>query len=117
MSTSVSIIVNTFNRASSLCLTLESLRRLTYPSFEVIVVNGPSTDGTDVVLAPLTSSILVGRCGEANLSVSRNIGLRMASGDLVAFIDDDAVASEKWLDDLVPHFNSPEVAGVGGFVF
>src|SRR5438067_221977 len=117
MTTSVSVIINTLNRATSLRVTLESLRRLSYDCFEVIVVNGPSIDATEAVLAEFAPSIQIARCAEANLSVSRNVGLELASGDLVAFIDDDAVPYERWLDDLVPHFDTPEVAGVGGFVF
>lgn len=42
----VSVVINTYNRAHRILATLEGLDRQTYPNFEVIVVNGPSTDGT-----------------------------------------------------------------------
>ena len=51
------------------------------------------------------------------LSVSRNIGIRESSGELVAFIDDDAVPDPWWLDDIVPAFDDPEVAVAGGPVY
>src|SRR5438874_6788038 len=114
--TTVSVIVNTLNRAPSLRITLASLARLSYKDYEVIVVNGPSADDTERVLTEFAPSIRIGRCSDANLSISRNVGLRMACGDLIAFIDDDAVPCEAWLSDLVPQFDDPEVAGVGGFV-
>ncbi len=54
---------------------------------------------------------------ERNLSVSRNIGIRAAAGDLVAFIDDDALPEPEWLTQALPAFDDPEVAGAGGIVF
>ena len=116
-SPSVSVVVNTYNRAASLDVTLRSLRQLNYDNFEVIVINGPSTDHTTEVLRSHRSSIRAGSCSERNLATSRNVGIDMAQGDLVAFIDDDAVPDPNWLDDLVVAFDSDEVGGAGGFVF
>ena len=113
----VSVVINTFNRAASLGVALDALRRINYANFEVIVVNGPSTDNTMELLGSYASSIRVGTCSDRNLSVSRNVGIDMARGDLVAFLDDDAVPDPNWLDDLVAAFDSDEIAGAGGFVF
>jgi glycogen synthase len=114
---SVSIVINTYNRAVSLGATLRSLRRLNYPRFEVIVVNGPSTDYTMELLKTHAGSIRVGTCSDRNLSISRNVGIEMARGDLVAFLDDDAVPAENWLNDAADAFDSDEVGGAGGFVY
>jgi glycogen synthase len=113
----VSVVINTYNRSSSLKAVLHSLHRQNYPHFEIIVVNGPSTDGTMEVLEQYRQSIRVGTCADRNLSVSRNVGIQMAHGELVAFIDDDAVPDEDWLADAVPAFGDQEVAGAGGFVY
>jgi len=113
----VSVVINTYNRAASLDTVLRALRRLNYPHFEVVVVNGPSTDNTTEVLRAYASSIRVGTCADRNLSVSRNVGIDMARGELVAFIDDDAVPDEDWLDDAVAAFDCDEVAAVGGLVY
>lgn len=113
----ISVVINTYNRAASLETTLRSLRRLNYPRFEVIVVNGPSTDNTLEVLKNWTSSIRVGTCSDRNLSVSRNVGIEMARGNLVAFIDDDAVADENWLKDAAAGFTGDDVGGAGGLIF
>jgi glycogen synthase len=113
----VSVVVNTYNRAASLHQTLQGLRRQNYSNFEVIVVNGPSTDDTMDVLRSHAAQIRVGSCTQRNLSISRNVGIEMARGDFVAFIDDDAVPDEDWLADAIAAFDSSEVAGVGGFVF
>jgi glycosyltransferase involved in cell wall biosynthesis/GT2 family glycosyltransferase len=113
----VSVVINTYNRAQSLKVTLDSLPRQNYPHFEVIVVNGPSTDDTMELLKSLSPSIRVGTCADRNLSVSRNVGIQMARGELVAFLDDDAVPDENWLRDVVAAFDSPEVGGAGGVVY
>jgi glycogen synthase len=117
MSRAVSVVINTYNRAESLRLTLESLSQLEYPRFEVIVVNGPSDDDTEAVMDDFAGRIKVGRCLHANLSESRNIGVALAAGDIVAFIDDDAYPDPAWLDRLVEGYDSDEVAAVGGPVW
>ena len=117
MGLSVSIVINTYNRAASLVNTLESLPLQNYSNFEVIVVNGPSTDNTEEILACHAGRIKAGRCPEANLSVSRNIGIGMAAGEIVAFIDDDAIPEPEWLERIVQGYASDEIGGVGGFVY
>jgi len=117
MAERVSIVINTYNRAASLRRTLESLEQLEYPAFEVVVINGPSTDDTDVLLQKYGDRIKVGRCDHRNLSESRNIGIRLAAGEFVAFLDDDAYPDPAWLDRLVDGFDDDEVAAVGGPVY
>lgn len=114
---SVSIVVCTYNRADALRETLECLRRQHVGGFEVVVVNGPSTDHTVDVLAEYESQVKVRTNPLANLAISRNIGIRAAAGDVVAFVDDDALPEPCWLAQALPAFDDPEVGGVGGIVF
>lgn len=114
---SASIVINTLNRANLLPNTLKSFLHLDFDNFEVIVVNGPSTDGTAEILEQWKDKIKIGNCPEPNLSMSRNIGIAMASGDVVLFIDDDAIPEPEWLDQIMDGFDSPEVAAAGGKVF
>lgn len=116
-SLSFSIVINTYDRAASLAVTLDSLRFLKHPRFEVVVVNGPSPDSTQALLDQWADRVKVGSCPITNLSVSRNIGIAMAEGDIVAFIDDDAVPEPEWLDDLEAGYTSENVGAVGGMVF
>jgi glycosyltransferase involved in cell wall biosynthesis len=113
-----SIVINTLNRGNLLQKTLESFRWLKYDgAFEVIVVNGPSTDSSNEVIASWLPRIRAGKCDVANLSVSRNIGICMAQGDIVAFIDDDAIPEPEWLSHLAQGYDSAEIGGTGGLVF
>ena len=111
-----SVVINTFNRRSTLEDTLVSLGRQRYKNFEVIVVNGPSTDGTNEFLAQQTG-VRVLNTELRNLSVSRNLGIEAARGDIVAFIDDDAVADALWLEDLAEAYSTQEIGGAGGLVY
>lgn len=111
----VSIVINTCNRATTLRSALHGLNGLRYDAFEVVVVNGPSTDGTDAVLAEWSNRLKLRHCPDQNLAVSRNIGIAAAAGDIVAFIDDDAVPHPDWLARLASQYADPAVGAVGGF--
>jgi GT2 family glycosyltransferase len=114
---SFSIVINTDGRAKSLGETLEALQYLDYPLFEICVVRGPTEDGTVEVLRRWQDRLKIAECPERNLSMSRNIGIAIATGDIVAFIDDDAIPEVRWLRDLAPAFDDPAVAGAGGIVY
>ncbi|BBS91149.1 hypothetical protein WP7S18C02_17640 [Klebsiella sp. WP7-S18-CRE-02] len=112
----VSIVICTFNRGDYLERCLDYLTKNYSNAFEVIVVNGPSTDNTDAVLNKWKEKIIVRTNAERNLSRSRNIGIEAASGDLIAFIDDDAIPFLDWVDRILEYYNGSHnfVAGVGG---
>jgi hypothetical protein len=110
-----SIVINTLNRCDVLDEAIRGVFALDYPAFELIVVNGPSTDATEAVLARWDGRIKRRDCTFANLSRSRNIGIAAAAGDVVAFLDDDAVPHPQWLSRLAAHYAQAGVGGVGGF--
>lgn len=112
---SVSVVINTLNRAGQLTSALRGLRGVRYDNFEVVVVNGPSNDATEEVIAAYQGDLKKGDCDVANLSKSRNIGISMASGDIIVFLDDDAVPHPLWLQNLVRPYLDPEVGAVGGY--
>jgi len=113
----VSVVINTLDRATELAQTLRALRRIRYAGeFEVVVVNGPSTDGTAALLEEWGEDLVLGSVDVRNLSVSRNAGIRLAAGEIVAFLDDDAIPEPEWLTELVAAYDSPAVGAAGGFV-
>lgn len=116
---SVSIVICTYNRADLLDRCLDYLKYQTNRSFEVVVVNGPSTDATDAVIERYRPQIKLAVNPQRNLSVSRNLGIDQAAGDLIAFIDDDALPFDDWVDTLLREFNARPLttAGLGGPVY
>lgn len=113
----VSIIINTYNRAYHLKRLLDALALQTYDNFEVIVVNGPSDDNTDDICKEYKDIVKWVTCPVVNLCVSRNIGVNASSGDIIAFIDDDAIPCDKyWIENAVKPFEDDSVGIVGGLV-
>jgi glycosyltransferase involved in cell wall biosynthesis/GT2 family glycosyltransferase len=112
----VSVVICTDGRAAALRDTLTALAYLDGPDFEVCVVAGPTPDGTDDVLAGWAGRIKIARNPMRNLSASRNLGIGLAAGRFVAFIDDDGVPEAEWLTQILTAFGDPAVAAAGGMV-
>jgi glycogen(starch) synthase len=112
-----SLVVNTTDRAGPLQTLLRALEHQSYPHFEVIAVVGPTHDNTIEMLSEYQGQVRVLRCPQANLSQSRNIGLLAARGDIVSYIDDDAVPSRHWLEQLARLFRDPDLDATGGVVY
>ena len=111
----VSVIINTVNRSALLMECLQGLRQQTYNNMEVVVVVGPCEDDTRERLAEFRNELIILDCPELNLSVSRNIGIAASSGDICAFIDDDAAPYPNWVAEIAAPYADPCVGGVGGF--
>lgn len=116
----VSIVVCTYNGGERIKDCLEALLNQTYPKerLEIVVVDDGSTDNTREVLSGYGSVERVKVVShEENLGLgsARNTGIRSSIGDVVAFTDDDCVASEVWVEELVRLLRSG-VHGVGGKV-
>jgi glycosyltransferase involved in cell wall biosynthesis len=104
----ITIAVPTHNRARTLAQTLDSIRSQVLPpglSAECVVVDNGSTDDTEVVVdrSALGSPFEIRRIPEPLLgsSYARNRAVHEAAGDVVLFIDDDAVAEPDWAAELV----------------
>lgn len=117
----VSLIVPTYNRAQRVLGCLEAIDRqsLTTGDFEVLVVNDGSTDDTSARLRafePMSYELRVLDKENGGPAAARNLGIRSARADLIAFLDDDCEPDPGWLDSLVAHMRAApdEVAGCGG---
>jgi glycosyltransferase involved in cell wall biosynthesis len=87
----VSVIVPTYNRRAFLEAAVESVLDQTYTEFELIVVDGGSTDGTRSYLQAITDDRLevIDQGGPHGISHARNLGLEAASGQYILLLDDD----------------------------
>ncbi|WP_146590491.1 glycosyltransferase family 2 protein [Puniceibacterium confluentis] len=111
----VSVVIVSRDRPLALDLCLTGVAQLDYPAFEVVVVACPRgcaqvADRRDAGLIKLIPY------DEPNISAARNRGVAQAAGEIVAFIDDDAVPEPTWLHHLTQPFVTPEVAAAGGYV-
>jgi GT2 family glycosyltransferase len=108
----VSVVVCSYNGARTIRDCLDGLSQLDYPDYEVIVVNDGSTDAT----ARIASEYEVRLISTENrgLSAARNTGAAAATGDLVAYTDDDARPDPHWLQYLAATFSDGRFAAAGG---
>ncbi len=113
--TTVSVVVVSRGRPTALLTCMTGLSQLDYPAFEIVVVADPAGS------AAIEESELAGRIksqeyDEPNISAARNLGIALAAGEIIAFIDDDAVPEPTWLTHLVQPFENASVVAAGGFV-
>ena len=115
---SVSVVVCGFTqaRAEQLLAALESLRGQTVRPAEVIVVVDHNPELLAWLQERVADAIVVPNAEGSGLAGARNTGLAEARGDVVAFLDDDAVAAPTWIEQLAAAYRDPDVVGVGGAV-
>lgn len=118
----VTIAVCTWNRRDLLHQSLTALEQMAVPSDvqpDFLVVNNNCTDDTDVVIAEFRKRLPMRRLFEARPGVahSRNAALASATGDYVAFVDDDALVDPSWLVAFATATRTyPEAAAIGGVI-
>lgn len=108
----ISVVVCSLNGAKTIRDTLEGLKYLEYPDYEVIVVNDGSTDETPQIAGEY--DVLLISTENRGLSNARNTGMEASSGEIVAYIDDDAYPDPHWLKYLARTFMTTSFVGVGG---
>jgi GT2 family glycosyltransferase len=118
----VSIIICTANRCKSLEKTLISLQGSTYSNIEIAIVDASDNADVDslvhrvISLYPFELKLL--KVAQKNISVSRNVGIKNTTGEIIFFLDDDAIAPLNWVEEMLNVYqrNGNYCAGVGGTV-
>jgi len=115
MSIPLSVVICTRNRVDSLRRCVQALVLInTDYKWELIIVNNGSDDGTSAYLASLPRQLgnahLITTFGQSGVGAARNNGLSIASGDIIAFSDDDCNVSENYIDSIISAFDNPELA-------
>jgi GT2 family glycosyltransferase/membrane protein implicated in regulation of membrane protease activity len=107
-----SVVVCSYNGAATIGACCEALAALDYPDYEVIVVDDGSSDATATIAAEYGFRVI--RTDNRGLSSARNTGWQHATGEIVAYTDDDAAPDPDWLRHLARSMRDGAHAGVGG---
>ncbi|MCK4403346.1 MAG: glycosyltransferase [Dehalococcoidia bacterium] len=112
----ISVIVVTKNEEKNISACLESLIAQDYPKdrYEIIVVDGASTDKTQEICRRYPITLIIAE--RSGISHQRNAGIQVARGSYIAFTDADCVAERAWLRKLIEQIESSDksVVAVGG---
>ncbi|MDA3859663.1 MAG: glycosyltransferase, partial [Melioribacteraceae bacterium] len=121
----VSIIIPAYNEGINLKDSIESLLKLNYPNYELIIVNDGSKDNTGVVGESLvgmqngkTSKVKVSLINKPNGGKAKalNAGIQYSKADFVLCMDGDSVLTPDTLANAIRHFDDPNVGAVAGNV-
>jgi glycosyltransferase involved in cell wall biosynthesis len=112
----VSAIICTHNRDAYLGLAIDSLLNQDLEDYEVIVIDNASTDNTRQVVEERLSHPKLRYVYESSLglSVARNRGAQEAQAPILAYLDDDAIATPTWLSHLVTAYDRDEKLAIAG---
>jgi glycosyltransferase involved in cell wall biosynthesis len=106
------VVVTTYNQATYIGQTLESVFRQTLQPAEVIVVDDGSTDGTPEQIAVFQNRVISLRQGNQGVAAARNAGVRAATGELVALLDGDDLWDQHKLEYQVHAFAAHPQSGL-----
>jgi len=109
-----SVIVCTRNGGARIASCLSAIARMDGKPFETIVVDDGSTDGTAELVAGKFPDVRLISIPPSGLSAARNIGADAATGEILAFTDDDCEPDREWLVRLDRAFRDPEISVAGG---
>lgn len=105
-STTISVIIPTFNRAGRIGRAVKSVLSQTLQPDEIIVIDDGSSDETSSVIEQYLPTVKYHRQGNKGVSSARNAGIRMAKGDWIAFLDSD--------DEWFPEKSSEQMKALSG---
>lgn len=112
-----SVVIPTYNRQATLRQTLMAVMREQAIEYEIIVIDDGSTDGTREMIAAEFPGVHYIRQANRGPAAARNQGIHVATGEFIAFTDDDCVPPPNWLSSLADGFDRyPSVIGVGGYL-
>lgn len=114
----ITIIIPVLNEADNICEVLEAILHQTLPPDEVIVVDGGSTDSTVALLTSFLYKLplLILSRPNGNISISRNLAVRVARNEIIAATDAGTRVHPTWLAEITaPLRTDPNMHMVGGF--
>ncbi|RZS87400.1 glycosyltransferase involved in cell wall biosynthesis [Motilibacter rhizosphaerae] len=110
----ISVVVPSYRRPDLLVRCLDGLLAQDRPADQVVVVRRDTDEETRTALEAYVGRVDVAVVAEPGVLAAMARGVDAATGDVVAFTDDDAVPRPDWLATLLPHYDDAQVGGVGG---
>jgi glycosyltransferase involved in cell wall biosynthesis len=110
------ICAYTLDRWPEIVKAIDSVRRQERAGFEIALVVDHNPQLLERARDAFEGVIVVENSYAQGLSGARNTGVEATSGDVVAFLDDDAAADPGWLRWLADTYDDPDVLGVGGYI-
>ena len=114
----VSVVLSTYSKDNfnQVLDCIESLGHQTFPPEEIILVLDSDPDLITYYKSIFNGRVKIVDSGGFGLSRARNAGIQAAKSEIVAFIDDDAIADPSWLHNLLKDYDSASVVSVGGLI-
>lgn len=114
----VTVVINVYTekRWKEMLAAFESVQRQSVPPHDIIIVVDHNPSLAQRLIDAVPSATVIENMFQSGLSGGRNTALDHSDTALIAFLDDDAVAAPDWIERLLWHFSSTDVAGVGGVV-
>jgi GT2 family glycosyltransferase len=116
----VSVIIAAYNRVDLLKNCFNALLKQNYPNFEVIAVAGSSKDVIELSkkYSKKHKNFFTFETNSESPSRKRNVGIKKAKGEIIAFTDDDCIPSEDWIKNIVSEFNQTKnIVMVEGYTY
>ncbi|MFZ0888493.1 MAG: glycosyltransferase, partial [Candidatus Binataceae bacterium] len=109
----ISVVICAYNAERTMRDCLESLRRLDYPNYEVVIVDDGSRDRTAEISMDFPEFRLI-RQPNKGLAIARNVGMQAARGEIIAYTDSDCVVDPHWLTMMIRTMLEGGFDGCGG---
>ena len=116
----ISVVICTYNGSRTIAETIRKVAVVDYPNYEVVVIDDGSQDKTSSILFRLEQELndlcdlRIVRVDNGGLSRARNLGYQHATGEIIAYLDDDAYPDPRWLQYVADTFMTTDAIGVGG---
>lgn len=109
----ITVAIPCYNSSTYIGRVIESVLDQTHPADEVLVVDDGSTDGSAGIIRRYPVR-LIQHNNNRGVATARNSAIEVATGDVIIYIDADAIADSHLLATLIGGYDSPKVGGVGG---
>ncbi|KUG19749.1 MAG: glycosyltransferase [Methanomicrobiaceae archaeon] len=113
----ISIVIPTYNEEKNITACLQSLSSQSVPrdTYEIIVVDGNSTDKTRELAEPLADAVFIQK--RSRVGGARNDGAEAASGEIIATTDADCILPPRWIETIQRNFERDEIVQLYGPVY